>query len=504
MSCGTRVRSGFALTSAIIVAPYMFIATPVDAGSTSFRFVRITLNPLDTRNGDNLATAINNNWIITGSSSDVGTGAHAVIWTMYNRYGIAGVDTCTMEIDPFDLTSVSASCGSSIDCEACAYDINDSDIVVGEQLVEVTDGPFTWTTTLGHVWRLPTLPDPGGLQFELLYPLVLAGPSAPTGSSARAINDSDPFIVVGKSASEASAGFCSHTPKATWWEETSFPDPQLLDGLNSVSIAEDVNTASTPMAVGGDGPCGSTMGECFPDGDNEALAWFAGSSDYVLLPRTVASPQSGTFVIAAAHGTNDAGMIVGSAQQVVDREECALQAAYWESSAAESFVNLGEVYDPTHTSETVARKLAEPRSDGTIRVVGASVGTDSIALDALLWECPACDTAAKRANPANWTVTELTAVTLGLGDAHLRDAIDINDYGWIVAEYSGNGQPVLLKHCVADLNGDNSVDSGDMSLMLGSWGTCGSSCACPADLDEDGSVNTPDLSILLGSWGPCS
>ena len=51
--------------------------------------------------------------------------------------------------------------------------------------------------------------------------------------------------------------------------------------------------------------------------------------------------------------------------------------------------------------------------------------------------------------------------------------------------------------CLADLNGDGTVDAADLATMLGAWG---SNPGSPADLDDNGDVNAADLAILLGAW----
>jgi hypothetical protein len=47
-----------------------------------------------------------------------------------------------------------------------------------------------------------------------------------------------------------------------------------------------------------------------------------------------------------------------------------------------------------------------------------------------------------------------------------------------------------------DLSNDGSVDSEDLALLLGEWGSSSS----PADFDCDGDVDGTDLAILLGGW----
>jgi hypothetical protein len=58
----------------------------------------------------------------------------------------------------------------------------------------------------------------------------------------------------------------------------------------------------------------------------------------------------------------------------------------------------------------------------------------------------------------------------------------------------------ILCGCEGDLNGNGSVESADLAILLGDWGPC---VAIAADFTLDGNVNAEDLSILLGSWGPC-
>lgn len=48
-----------------------------------------------------------------------------------------------------------------------------------------------------------------------------------------------------------------------------------------------------------------------------------------------------------------------------------------------------------------------------------------------------------------------------------------------------------------DLNGTNTVDGTDLSIMLASWGAAGGS----ADINSDGVVDGVDLAILLSNWG---
>ncbi len=54
--------------------------------------------------------------------------------------------------------------------------------------------------------------------------------------------------------------------------------------------------------------------------------------------------------------------------------------------------------------------------------------------------------------------------------------------------------------CPWDLDDDNVVGTGDLILLLGSWG---GDPGGPPDFNGDGVVNAADLIELLGNWGPC-
>jgi hypothetical protein len=45
-----------------------------------------------------------------------------------------------------------------------------------------------------------------------------------------------------------------------------------------------------------------------------------------------------------------------------------------------------------------------------------------------------------------------------------------------------------------DVDGDGSVNGGDISLLLLSFGEC---ACCPEDVDESGSVDAGDVSLIL-------
>jgi hypothetical protein len=51
--------------------------------------------------------------------------------------------------------------------------------------------------------------------------------------------------------------------------------------------------------------------------------------------------------------------------------------------------------------------------------------------------------------------------------------------------------------CEADLDGNGSVDGGDLGALLAGWQS-------PAgDLTGDGQTDGADIGVLLAAWGPC-
>ena len=71
-----------------------------------------------------------------------------------------------------------------------------------------------------------------------------------------------------------------------------------------------------------------------------------------------------------------------------------------------------------------------------------------------------------------------------------------------------DGEPVddggnLVCSCAGDLNGDDIVDGGDLTILLGEWGPCPAGAACIADKNGDGLVDGADLNMILGGWGVC-
>jgi subtilisin-like proprotein convertase family protein len=98
---------------------------------------------------------------------------------------------------------------------------------------------------------------------------------------------------------------------------------------------------------------------------------------------------------------------------------------------------------------------------------------------------------------------QLTAACIEIAtapDCNLNGVPDATDIAaGTSADLDQDGVPDECS-CVADINGDGSVNGADLAAMLGAWGACG---ACEADLTGDGQVQGDDLALLLSSWGAC-
>jgi hypothetical protein len=70
-----------------------------------------------------------------------------------------------------------------------------------------------------------------------------------------------------------------------------------------------------------------------------------------------------------------------------------------------------------------------------------------------------------------------------------------------ICESDDQGDIICADPCIGDLNGDGTVNSADLGLVLSSWGSCGDDC--PADINGDGMVDGVDLSYILGYWASC-
>ena len=61
----------------------------------------------------------------------------------------------------------------------------------------------------------------------------------------------------------------------------------------------------------------------------------------------------------------------------------------------------------------------------------------------------------------------------------------------------------VVEPCPQDIDGNGTVDGGDLSVVLGFWGQPVDPPGSGADLNGDGLVTGADLTEILSFWGPC-
>jgi hypothetical protein len=96
------------------------------------------------------------------------------------------------------------------------------------------------------------------------------------------------------------------------------------------------------------------------------------------------------------------------------------------------------------------------------------------------------------------------------------DVFDVLDFGALAGSFSAITLPTLsgslefdtsdlltdgvlrvVSNCPADINGDGVIDTADLGILIGQFGTTGPG----ADINGDGVVDTADLGVLIGDFG---
>lgn len=106
-------------------------------------------------------------------------------------------------------------------------------------------------------------------------------------------------------------------------------------------------------------------------------------------------------------------------------------------------------------------------------------------------------------------LTEQEGSVAASGVAGLVNSGDMNGDGMddliTVVDDGGTGRALAvllagpITACPGDLDGNGSVDVGDLLAVIGAWGESG----VPEDLDGSGTVDVADLLELIGTWGAC-
>ena len=108
----------------------------------------------------------------------------------------------------------------------------------------------------------------------------------------------------------------------------------------------------------------------------------------------------------------------------------------------------------------------------------------------------------------SWVRAEISYTAAVAGDCNANSLLDVCEIALdpsldantdgVIDACQGMGVVFL---CPGDLDHGGSVDTGDLSLLLMSFGAA--MPGDPADLDQSGQIDTADLSLILLSFGPC-
>ena len=95
----------------------------------------------------------------------------------------------------------------------------------------------------------------------------------------------------------------------------------------------------------------------------------------------------------------------------------------------------------------------------------------------------------------------------------LREALDIDDNGWIACWGDGdltslgfNPRGYLLTtapNCPENVTGDGQVNIDVLFEVLGHWGDCPDGVICVWDVNVDCTVDINDVFAINENWGPC-
>lgn len=456
---------------------------------------------------------INNDGAIVGEGKAANGAMHAFIWLPRTLYG----GFCPVQ-SPYDLHVLAPSTPSG---NSIGYEINKALLPgptfpieaaqIAGQVSGTNGDAFLWTLASGATTttNLNTFSHP---------PVIIRTKAA--RSIADGTSTTSP-VVVGDAVAEA---ICSNQPVAT-----TIGFRTRLDGSNQLvalegfqddqlSTARDVNFVPQPPPGGGVGPLPDTVGysegtsniaECVGlpgcDDERDSLLWRQNPAE----PASLLKINAGLGG-AQALGVNDAGDIVGSSMDTNGSGGCVYNATLWTGPNHTLVVPvLGDQPPLLVASQTFANAI----NNATLRQI---VGRNATTEHASLWE---------QAPGGGWQpVLDLDTAACDCNNTFvLREALDINDSGWIVARgqviAGGSEHAYLLRRvsdCPADLNGDGQVNSVDLDLLNGNLGAChptacndlccglpGVPDGCRGNLDGDCDVDRFDHMALVAAYGPC-
>lgn len=373
-----------------------------------------------------------------------------------------------------------------------AYAISaDGLVVVGEGVGDAGNAPFIWRATTGMVPITIDVPEaisyfrPAAVSADGSAVVGSAGIAVrwtPTSSASLGLLAGAPFptsrawavsanglIVVGDSASMD--GF-----QAFRWVATGGGPMGVMTGLGDLDggifLSRVVGVSADGSIAVGSGQSANGL---------EAMYWTSATG---LVP--MGDLNGGSFSSTANAISADGSVIVG-------RGSAASGDVAFRWTAQGGMAPLGTLSSPMPLS----RASAVSR-DGSVIIGQSNEGTTLVPF---VWDS-AHGMRSLRGILVSELGLDLTGWTLDTATGVSGDGMTIVGYG---INPSGDNEAWIARidpplACPGDIDGDGVVNSVDLSLLLGAWGT---NSGAP-DLNGDGVVNAGDLAALLGSWGVCA
>lgn len=222
---------------------------------------------------------------------------------------------------------------------------------------------------------------------------------------------------------------------------------------------------------------------------------------------------AGTVSVNANASDNTGGTGVSKVEFYVDgtlnaTDTAAPYSFAWNSATASNAAHSLTVkaYDnasPANSASSAAVSVtvdnSPPSAPGSLRTTGNTTSSISLA-----WNASTDNTGVtgyKLSRNGN-VIANLSGTTLSYTDSNLAAGTSYS-YSLVATDAAGNSSPAatLSASTVSakqgDLNGDNSVDVTDLSILLSNYNTSNA----VADINHDGTVDVFDLSILLSHYG---
>jgi hypothetical protein len=147
--------------------------------------------------------------------------------------------------------------------------------------------------------------------------------------------------------------------------------------------------------------------------------------------------------------------------------------------------------------------VVECTGDATVSTCGAA-GFDTSVVIYPGASCPTASTAIVTCNDdGSGCASSTSSVTWPVVDGesyYVRLGSPSNTGGTGTVTFSCTAAP---PPCPADLDGNATVDAGDIGVLLLAFGDCPARTNCPADLDANGIVDAGDIGVLLLGFGNC-